>query len=83
MLLIHFFNTDKTKIYATKRLDLKDDVIMKSVFYSHFLFFNAVLAGRSHVVCSTDRFISKFTVPEYDGTKKVTNQSNFKQRKNI
>jgi len=63
---------DKTKIYSTKRLDFKDDVIMKTPFHSHFLFSDICFASRNQLLCSTDRFLTKFTVPEYEANKKAT-----------
>ena len=67
----NLFN-DKNKIYATKRLDFKDDIIMKSMFHSHFLFSDLVFSNRSSLIFSTDRFLSRFNVPEYEANKKAS-----------
>lgn len=64
--------TDKTKIYSTKRLDFKDDVIMRTPFHSHFLFSSISFASRTQLVCATDRFLTKFNVPEYEANKKAS-----------
>ena len=55
-----------------KRLDFKDDAIMKTPFHSHFLFSDICFASRNQLLCSTDRFLTKFTVPEYEANKKAT-----------
>jgi hypothetical protein len=52
------------------RLDFKDEMIKKITLHSQYLFSDIVLTSRTNLIASTDRFLSLFNLPEYDGIKK-------------
>lgn len=65
---MHFL--DLTRIYATRRLDLKDEIINKFILNSNYLFSDCVLTSRNYLLALTDRFLTKFLIPENDHAKK-------------
>lgn len=61
---------EKEKLYHTKKLDLKDEVISRSAYYTQYLFSDLALSSRNYLVTFTERYLIKLTIPEYDANKK-------------
>ena len=58
-------------MYVSKRLIIKDDSVNRTTLHSHYLFSDIAITTRNHLVASTDRFLTKFSFPEYDASRKV------------
>ncbi len=75
--LTPFFSKDdatpnKETVYETLKLDFKDDAINKFTVYSHYLFSECCLTGRNYLLTFSDRFLTKFTIPENETKKNVS-----------
>lgn len=87
-LLVFDFNfsifEDKNRIYATKKLDFKDEILNKSVFHTHYLFSDLSLTARNYLLTFSDRFLTKFSIPDYDSAKRTVRLIyNFKLNLNL
>ncbi len=62
------FRTEKKVggVYASIRLDLKDEIIKRVTAHSYFLFSDLILTSANTMAASTERFISLLKVPEFD-----------------
>ena len=66
--------SNKESIYETLKLDFKDDAINKFTLYSQYLFSECVLTGRNYLLTFSERFLTKFTIPENETKKNVSLQ---------
>jgi WD40 repeat protein len=70
-----FDKQNKEQIYTSKKLEFKDEAINKNIVHTLYLFNDCLLTTRSYLLCSLERFLAKFTIPEFDPNKKAAKLS--------
>jgi hypothetical protein len=70
---------DKASVYGTVKFDFKEDLLNKFIVHSQFLFSDLTLASRNYLVTFSDRFLTKFSIPENEMKKNVSIEFFFKQ----
>ncbi|CAF0746511.1 unnamed protein product [Brachionus calyciflorus] len=68
---------EKSKIYASKKLDFKDEIINKNIIHSHYLFSDMILTSKNYFVLFCDRFLAKFVILENETSKKTVNKQSY------
>ena len=62
----------KSSVYETLKLDYRDEAINKFTLHAHYLFSDCVLTSRNYLLTFSDRFLTKFTIPENEWKKSVS-----------
>jgi hypothetical protein len=58
------FKEDKQNLYLSKKLDFKDEVLNKITCHTQYLFSDLILTSRNYLITYSDRYLTKFSLPD-------------------
>lgn len=71
MIVIFTLLKDKSQLYATSKLDFKEEAISRLAFHSQYLFSDLAFSARNYVTVFCERFLIKLGIPEMEPVKKA------------